>query len=448
MQKKQSNGLLYFFGALGGLLYGYDTGVISGALLYIDEDLGLNSFTEGLVVSSLLVGAIISAAITGRVTDKIGRKKTIIAAGILFLIGALSAGLAVNVTTMVIARVILGLAVGCSTTIVPLYLSELAPKEKRGSLASLNQLLITIGILSSYLVNYALSDAGAWRWMLGLAVIPAAILIIGMLFMPESPRWLLTAGKEEQARAILKRVRGENASIDEEVSEVKKAEKEDEGGIKELFSSWVRPALIAGMGIAFLQQFIGINTIIYYTPITLENAGFADSAAILGTVGIGAVNVLMTIIAIRFVDKINRKTLLMAGNIGMVVSLVVLSTVNLLAPDSTAATWAIIICLGTFIVSFSTTWGPVVWIMLPELFPTKVRGIGTGVATFALHGANLIVSLLFPILLNAIGISYLFYIFAVIGILAFLFVKFFTTETRGKSLEQIEQDLRKRSSAG
>ncbi len=204
MQKKQSNGLLYFFGALGGLLYGYDTGVISGALLYIDEDLGLNSFTEGLVVSSLLVGAIISAAITGRVTDKIGRKKTIIGAGILFLIGALTAGLAVNVTMMVVARVILGLAVGCSTTIVPLYLSELAPKEKRGSLASLNQLLITIGILSSYLVNYALSDAGAWRWMLGLAVIPAIILIVGMFFMPESPRWLLTAGKEDQARAILK----------------------------------------------------------------------------------------------------------------------------------------------------------------------------------------------------------------------------------------------------
>ncbi|WP_077305403.1 sugar porter family MFS transporter [Terribacillus halophilus] len=445
MQKKQSNSLLYFFGALGGLLYGYDTGVISGALLYIDEDLGLNSFTEGLIVSSLLVGAIISAAITGRVTDKIGRKKTIIAAGILFFIGALGAAVAVNVTTMVIARVILGLAVGASTTIVPLYLSELAPKEKRGSLASLNQLLITIGILSSYLVNYAFSDAGAWRWMLGLAVVPAVILIIGMFFMPESPRWLLTAGKEDKARSILKRVRGENASIEDEISEIQKAEKEDEGGIKELFSSWVRPALIAGLGLAFLQQFIGINTIIYYAPSTFTSAGFGNSAAILGTVGIGTVNVLMTLIAIKIVDKVNRKTLLMAGNIGMVASLIALSTINLLAPDSIVATWAIIICLGLFIVAFSTTWGPVVWIMLPELFPTKVRGIGTGAATFALHGANLIVSLLFPILLEAIGISYLFYIFAVIGILAFLFVKFFTTETRGKSLEQIEDDLRKRS---
>jgi MFS transporter, SP family, sugar:H+ symporter len=445
MQKQQSNSMLYFFGALGGLLYGYDTGVISGALLYIDEDLGLNSFTEGLIVSSLLVGAIISAAITGRVTDKIGRKKTIIGAGILFFIGALGAAVAVNVTTMVIARVILGLAVGASTTIVPLYLSELAPKDKRGSLASLNQLLITIGILSSYLVNYAFSDAGAWRWMLGLAVVPAVILIIGMFFMPESPRWLLTAGKEDKARSILKKVRGENASIEDEISEIQKAEKEDEGGIKELFSSWVRPALIAGLGLAFLQQFIGINTIIYYAPSTFTSAGFGNSAAILGTVGIGTVNVLMTLIAIKIVDKVNRKTLLMAGNIGMVISLIALSTINLMAPDSIVATWAIIICLGLFIVAFSTTWGPVVWIMLPELFPTKVRGIGTGAATFALHGANLIVSLLFPILLEAIGISYLFYIFAVIGILAFLFVKFFTTETRGKSLEQIEEDLRNRS---
>lgn len=216
------------------------------------------------------------------------------------------------------------------------------------------------------------------------------------------------------------------------------------GGVKELFEPWVRPALIAGLGLAFLQQFIGTNTIIYYAPKTFTNVGFEDSAAILGTVGIGTVNVLMTLVAIRMIDRIGRKPLLLFGNAGMVISLIVLSAANIYFGDTTGAAWTTVICLGVFIVVFAVSWGPIVWVMLPELFPLHVRGIGTGVSTFMLHAGNLIVTLSFPPLLEVMGISYLFLCYAAIGIAAFLFVFFKVTETKGKSLEEIEQDLKEK----
>ncbi|UBM45441.1 sugar porter family MFS transporter [Bacillus velezensis] len=444
MKSIHSNKWLYFFGALGGALYGYDTGVISGAILFMKKELGLNAFTEGLVVSSLLAGAILGSGFAGKLTDRFGRRKAIMGAALLFCIGGLGVAFAPNTEVMVLFRIILGLAVGTSTTIVPLYLSELAPKHKRGALSSLNQLMITVGILVSYIVNYIFADAGAWRWMLGLAVVPSVILLIGILFMPESPRWLFTIGKEEKAREILSSLRG-TKNIDDEIDQMKEAEKENEGGLKELFEPWVRPALIAGLGLAFLQQFIGTNTIIYYAPKTFTSVGFGNSASILGTGGIGAVNVIMTLAAIKVIDKIGRKPLLLAGNAGMVISLLVLAAVNLFFEHSAAASWTTVICLGLFIIVFAVSWGPAVWVMLPELFPLHVRGIGTGVSTLMLHAGTLIVSLTYPMLMEAVGISYLFLIYAAIGILAFLFVRFKVTETKGKSLEEIEQDLKSRN---
>ncbi|MEC3607858.1 sugar porter family MFS transporter [Bacillus glycinifermentans] len=443
MSKNRPNSWLYFFGALGGVLYGYDTGVISGAILFMKEELGLNAFTEGLVVSSILIGAMFGSGFSGKLTDRFGRRKAIMSAALLFCIGGLGTALAPTMEYMVAFRIVLGLAVGCSTTIVPLYLSELAPKESRGALSSLNQLMITIGILISYLINYAFSDTGAWRWMLGLGLVPSIALLIGIFFMPESPRWLLAKGKEEKARAVLNKMRGEKR-VEQEITEIKNAEQQDKGGLKELFEPWVRPALIAGLGLAFLQQFIGTNTIIYYAPKTFTNVGFEDSAAILGTVGIGTVNVLMTLVAIRMIDRIGRKPLLLVGNAGMVISLIVLSAANIFFGDTTGAAWTTVICLGIFIVVFAVSWGPIVWVMLPELFPLHVRGIGTGVSTFMLHAGNLIVTLSFPPLLEVMGISYLFLCYAVIGIAAFLFVFFKVTETKGKSLEEIEHDLKEK----
>lgn len=444
MKNQKSNALLYFFGALGGMLYGYDTGVVSGAILFIKEDLGLNAFTEGLVVSAILIGAIFGAGFAGKLTDQFGRKKAIIGAAFLFIIGALGTALAPNTAVMVLARIVLGLAVGCSTTMVPLYLSELAPQEKRGSLTSLNQLMITIGILLSYIVNYVFSESEGWRWMLGLAVVPSVILLVGMAFMPESPRWLLMNNQEGKAKSILGRIRSES-SVDEEIKDIMETEKEDKGGLKELFHPWVRPALIAGLGLAFLQQFIGTNTIIYYAPTTFTNVGLGNSAALLGTIGIGTVNVLMTLVAIRVIDKVGRKRLLMFGNIGMVLSLMVLSFVNLFFASSGAAAWTTVICLGLFIVIFAVSWGPVVWVIFPEIFPRHVRGIGAGLSTLFLHSGNLLVTLTFPVLLQAMGVSYLFLGYAVIGVLACLFVYFKVPETKGKSLEEIEETLREKS---
>lgn len=229
------------------------------------------------------------------------------------------------------------------------------PKHKRGALSSLNQLMITVGILLSYIVNYIFADAEAWRWMLGLAVVPSLLLLIGILFMPESPRWLFTNGEESKAKNILEKLRG-TKDIDQEIHDIKEAEKQDEGGLKELFDPWVRPALIAGLGLAFLQQFIGTNTIIYYAPKTFTNVGFGNSASILGTVGIGTVNVVMTLVAIKIIDKIGRKPLLLFGNAGMVISLIVLALVNLFFDNTPAASWTTVICLGVFIVVFAVSW--------------------------------------------------------------------------------------------
>ena len=439
-----SNALVYFFGALGGLLFGYDTGVISGAILYIQEDLGTNAFLNGLIVSSLLIGAMIGAGTAGPLSDRLGRRNLIIIAAVIFSVGAIGAALSPNVGTLVFFRVVLGLAVGGAALIVPLYLSEVAPTEIRGAVASLNQLMIVSGILTAFIVNYALSEAEAWRWMLGLAAIPSVILLLGMISMPETPRWLVSKDRADEARRVLMRTRTRDQA-EQEIQEIRSVESQEEGGIRELSASWVRPALVVAIGLAVLQQIIGINTIIYYAPTTLTNVGFGASGAILANVGIGIVNVVMTLVAIRIVDRAGRKPLLLGGLVGMVLSLAILgiSTIALPEPSSPSDPVAIItlVCLTLFIASFAATWGPVVWVMLPEVLPLRIRGAAMGLAIFLHWGANFIVSLTFPVLLEAIGIGLLFLGYAFIGILAFFFVRAFVTETKGRSLEEIEADL-------
>ena len=251
--------LIYFFGALGGLLFGYDTGVISGAILFIEKDLGTTPFLNGLIVSSLLVGAMIGAALCGPLADGLGRRRLVLLAAVIFCVGAIGAALAPNAAMLVLFRVILGLAVGAASLIVPLYLAEMAPTEIRGALSSLNQLMIVSGILVAYIVNYALAASEAWRWMVGLAVLPSLILLVGMYFAPETPRWLVSKDRDDEAREVLRRTRDE-ASVESELEEIRRIEElEEEGGLRELMAPWVRPALVAGMGLAILQQIIGIN---------------------------------------------------------------------------------------------------------------------------------------------------------------------------------------------
>lgn len=443
-----SNKLVYFFGALGGTLFGYDTGVISGAILFINQELGLTPFLEGLVVSSLLLGAAVGAGSAGPLSDRLGRRNLILIAAVTFSVGAIGAALAPNVAVLILFRVVLGLAVGAAALTVPLYLSEVAPAEVRGAITSLDQLMITIGILAAYIVNALLASAEAWRVMLGLAAIPSLVLLVGMYFMPETPRWLISRGRDDDARDVLRQNRDEDA-VENEIRDIKQVEREEEGGLEELRAPWVRPALIVAVGLAVLQQLVGINTIIYYTPSTLTQVGYSNQAAIYANVAIGVVNVLMTLLAIRLIDRVGRKPLLLTGLVGMVSSLTILGVSSLLLPQPSNPTdpQAIITfaCLAGFIISFAATWGPTIWVMLPEVLPLRIRGAAMGVAVFLHWLANFAVSQSFPSLVSAVGPGPTFLGYAVIGILAFIFVSALVTETKGRTLEEIEADLREKA---
>ncbi|MGW8024307.1 glucose transporter GlcP [Staphylococcus xylosus] len=442
---KVNKKLIFFLGALGGLLYGYDMGVISGALLFIRDDIPLNSFTEGLVVSSMLVGAIFGSGASGPMSDRLGRRRVVFIIAIIYIIGALILAFAPSMPILVLGRLIIGLAVGGSTAIVPVYLSEMAPTEQRGSLSSLNQLMITIGILSSYLINYAFTPIEGWRWMLGLAIVPSVILLIGVAFMPESPRWLLEHRSEKAARDVMK-LTFKDSEIDKEIADMKEINSISESTWNVLKSPWLRPTLIIGSIFALLQQIIGINAIIYYAPTIFNKAGLGNATSILGTVGIGTVNVLITIVAIMIIDKIDRKRLLVIGNIGMVASLLIMAVLIWTIGIQSSA-WIIVACLTLFIIFFGFTWGPVLWVMLPELFPMRARGAATGVAALVLSIGSLLVAQFFPILTDILSVEQVFLIFAAIGICALIFVIKYLPETRGRSLEEIEADLRSRTNA-
>jgi len=452
MSALQVNGRrIFFFGALGGLLFGYDTGVISGAILFITEDFGLSAFMQGAVVAGLLLGAMIGAGLAGPMSDRLGRRRLIIIAAVTFTVGALGAAAAPDAWTLVAARFVLGLAVGSAALVVPLYLSEIAPTQIRGAISSLNQMMIVIGILAAFIVNAILASSGDWRLMLGLAAVPSLILLAGMFFMPETPRFLVRSGEEDEAREVLDEVTADDETPEEKVEEIQEVE-EEEGGLGLLREPWVRPALIVAIGLAVFQQFIGINTIIYYAPTTLTSVGFGPESAIYANLVIGTLNVVMTIIAIRIIDRVGRKPMLLFGLVGMVASLTILGLASelLAKPDSAGDPAAIVTlaCLAGFIVSFAATWGPVVWVMLPEVLPLSVRGTAMGVAVFLHWGANFLVAQSFPLMLEGWGPGPVFLGYAAIGVLAFLFVKALVPETKGRSREEIEADLQRKTRHG
>jgi MFS transporter, SP family, sugar:H+ symporter len=450
---KTSGRRIFFFGALGGLLFGYDTGVISGALLFVTDEFALSPFMQGAVVAALLLGAMVGAAAAGPLSDRMGRRRLIIAAAVTFTVGALAAAAAPSAGALVAARFVLGLAVGSAALVVPLYLAEIAPTKIRGAIASLNQLMIVVGILAAFIVNAILASSGDWRLMLGLAAIPSLVLLLGMAFMPETPRFLVRAGEEDEARDVLDEVSSDGAPSDEperKIEEIREVdEKEQGGGLELLKAPWVRPALIVAIGLAVLQQLIGINTIIYYAPTTLTSVGYGPESAIYANLAIGTLNVAATVVAIRIVDRVGRKPMLLGGLVGMVASLTVLglSSELLAKPDSAGDPAAVItlLCLAGFIVSFAATWGPVVWVMLPEVLPLSVRGTAMGVAISLHWGANFLVSQTFPVMLDSWGPGPVFLGYAVVGVLAFLFVRAVVPETKGRSLEEIEAALQRKT---
>ncbi|HSL01191.1 MAG TPA: sugar porter family MFS transporter [Rubrobacteraceae bacterium] len=433
--------------ATGGLLFGYDTGVISGALLFITKDFApLSSFLQGVIVSVLLVGAVTGAIAGGPLSDRLGRRPVVLLAAIIFAVGAIAAALAPNVLILIFTRFILGLGVGLASLIVPLYIAEIAPPDTRGALVSLNQLMITIGILLSYIVGVAFTPIEGWRYMFAVAVIPALILGIGMFTLPESPRWLVKNGKLDKARSVLllSRVEADVETEMQQMEEIERIERQQaQVGYKELLAPWIRPALIVGVGLAIFQQITGINTVIYYAPTILERVGFSAGGAIAATaLGVGVVNVGFTILAIYIVDRVGRRPLLLIGLIGMIVSLGLLGVVFSLGATSGAAGLLATICLALYIASFAISLGPIFWLMISEIYPLNMRGSAMSIAALCNWGSNFIVALIFPVLLATFGGAGSFWLFAVLGIVAWIFVYFMVPETKGRTLEEIEADLR------
>jgi sugar porter (SP) family MFS transporter len=431
---------------LGGLLFGYDTGVIAGALLFIKPDFGLGSFESGMVVGAVPIGAVVGAALSGRLSDGWGRREAILFASVVFAIGALGSAAAPDTAVLIGARVIVGVAIGVASAAAPVYISEVAPPEKRGQLVSFFQLAVTIGIVIAYLVGLAFNASEGWRWMLGLGAIPALALGIGMMEMPQSPRWLVMAGKDYIARATLARIRtGGEEAITEELEEIKQSLEVEPGGWRDLLHPVVRAALFVGVGLAILQQVTGINTVIYYAPTIVQFTGVnSSSSSILAAVGVGVVNVGMTVVALRLLDRTGRRTLLMIGVSGMVVSLVALGAAFIGGGGSTAASLVAIASLMAYVAAFAISLGPIFWLMNAEIYPLNVRSKAAGVGTMANWTFNFIVSLTFLVLIDALGRSGAFWLYAGIGVLTLWFCWKYVPETKGKRLEDIEEIFRQR----
>jgi len=427
--------------ALNGLLFGFDTGIISGAFLFIQDSFVMSPLVEGIIVSGAMAGAAAGAAVGGQLADRLGRRRLILIAAIVFFVGSFTMAVAPNVPVLVAGRLIDGVAIGFASIVGPLYISEIAPPAIRGGLTSLNQLMVTTGILLSYFVNYAFADAGAWRWMLGAGMVPAVVLAIGILKMPESPRWLFEHGRKDEARAVLKRTR--SGGVEEELGEIEETvETQSETGVRDLLAPWLRPALVVGLGLAVFQQITGINAVIYYAPTILESTGLGNVASILATVGIGTINVVMTVVAIMLVDRVGRRRLLLVGVGGMVATLAVLGTVFYLPGLGGGLGIIATISLMLFVSFFAIGLGPVFWLLISEIYPLSVRGSAMGVVTVANWGANLLVSLTFPVLTDGVGTSATFWLFGLCSLVGLVFVYRFVPETKGRTLEAIEDDLR------
>ncbi|MBE9009936.1 sugar porter family MFS transporter [Pseudanabaenaceae cyanobacterium LEGE 13415] len=441
---QKTSGFIYIvttIAALGGLLFGYDTGVISGAILYIKQQFSLSSAGQEVVVSAVLVGAILGAAAGGLLSDRIGRRSSIILAAILFTIGGLGSAWASDSTWLIASRVIVGLGVGLASFISPLYNSEVAPKKIRGALVMLNQLAVTSGIVLAYLVDYGFSGvADGWRWMLGLSIVPAIALGVGMWFMPRSPRWLVSKNQGREAFNVLSRIRPSQANVEAEIEEIHQGIQQEQGDWRELGSPRIRKALIVGVGLAILQQVTGVNTVIYYAPTILQSAGFESAAtSILGTTGIGVINVVFTIVAIVLIDRLGRRPLLLTGLVGMIVGLGALGLAFQLSNLGQALGWVAIVSLMVYIAGFAIGMGPVFWLLIAEIYPLNVRSQAMSIATVANWGANFVVALTFLSLTEWIGRSWTFWLYGIISVGAWLFVYYLVPETKGRSLEEIQQ---------
>lgn len=423
-----------FISALGGYLFGFDFAVIAGALPFLKQHFAMDEYWEGFATASLALGCVIGCVMAGRIADRYGRKPGMILAAGIFLISSLAMGFSPSRNFFISARFIAGIGVGMASMLSPLYIAEIAPKHTRGRMVAINQLTIVLGILVTNVVNYKLSSKGvdAWRWMFGLGAIPSALFLIGALWLPESPRWFLKVKKEAQASATLLRIGGEKYR-DEIIQSFRSLEpQQGQTRIKDLFSRSVLPAVVVGMGLAVFQQFCGINVVFNFTTTIFESIGLSRDGQLRQTVLIGFINLLFTLIAMWQVEKVGRKPLMLFGSIGL--AILYMASAILLQQKSGLAAWTLLGAIGVYAVSLA----PVTWVLISEIFPTRIRSMAVSISVLALWLSYALLVFTFPILAARLGTYTPFYIYAAVCVAGFWFVKKKVKETKGKSLEEME----------
>lgn len=428
--------------ALGGLLFGYDTAVISGAIGFLKTKYELSAAMEGWVASCALIGCVIGAALSGALSDKLGRKKVLVICALLFGISSVGTGYS-ELNGFIFFRIIAGVAIGMASMVSPMYIAEIAPAAKRGSLVSINQLGIVSGILIIYFVNAYIAGlydeawnlSTGWRWMFGSGVIPSIVFLVALITVPESPRWLAKQGRWDAAKAIVIKTNGV-AVAPAIMTEIKETLQQEEGTVAELFKPGIRLALIIGCLLCIFSQVTGINAIMYYAPEIFKATGDSSDTALMQTVMVGAVNLLFTFVAIKYVDIVGRKKLLLIGIAGMALCLAAVGGAFYLNMQQG---YGVLVAILAYIAFFEISLGPLTFVVIAEIFPNKIRGLAMSICIFILWVAVFIVSQTFPMLKEAIGVGYTFWIYMVMAILAFVFVWRMIPETKGKTLEEIEK---------
>ena len=438
---------------LGSLLFGYNTGVINGALPYMarPDQLNLTPILEGMIGSAICLGCAVGAVIGGRVADIIGRKRTLMYLAILFFIATLGCALSINATMMIICRFILGIAVGGASVTVPAYLAEIATENLRGSLVVLMELVIVSGQLLAYIINAIIAisfghDPSIWRYLLGIASLPAILFFFGMIINKESPRWLVTKGRISEALDVLKATHETEAIAIAELNNIRDLLSEQASqkqlSLKDFTESWMKRILILGIALAVIQQTTGVNAILFYGSQILTAAGFSTDAALIGNIANGIISVVGTIVGFYLVKKLSRRRMLAIGLIGILFANLLIGIIASTMEGSTYLPYFVLTLTVVFLAFQQTFVSPVIWVVIAEIFPLKMRGTGMGLAIFFLWITVYFVTFAFPILIGSIGLSNTFFVFVFLGVLSLLFVKYYMPETKGLSIEDIERKFR------
>jgi sugar porter (SP) family MFS transporter len=428
--------------ALGGFLFGYDTGIISQALPYISKDFHTSAVEESWIVASLLLGAMVGAIGSGYLSDRISRKWTKCLSGCIYVGAALACAFATGPAWLIASRAVLGLAVGTASFVSPEYISEQTPRQIRGGTTTYNQIMVTAGIFIAYLVGYGFRDVTHnWRWMLALGAVPGAVLAISMVFVPHSPRWLVSVGRVDEARDVLRRTR-RGDEVDDELAEMQKVvEEASDYSVRDLLGPRLRSLMGVGIALAVFQQFVGINTVIYFATTILGYTGLSTNKSVALAVFVGLTNLVTTLVAALIMDWVGRRRLLIPGTILLTAALVMLGAYFHWGSLSHQHSWIGLVCVIVYIIGFAIGLGPVFWLMISEIYPLHIRSRAMAIATMVNWGANFIVSYYFLQMVDAIGRDYTFWVYAAMGVIATVYFVFKVPETKNRSLEQIEREI-------